>query len=233
MPRQETRRLGRNEARLRTGQHGLRLIKRQADLLELVIALVKAGNHVLAEHGFIIADDPDLDLNSHGLSEGSMADKLQPTCLPQRRPRHPTDFYALVPPDASRHQGIHGAIAFLAFSDIENGWTVSYCYSCGKRAGRDREGGMADDGTVTAGAGLVVLDQHPRRSRPPRRRLRFPPRRRDPRPRRPGCCSRATQARRAGHAARLPLGLAAVRRLVHPALACRPFPPIPGWSACT
>ena len=45
------------------------LIKRQADLLELVIALVKAGNHVLAEHGFIIGDDPDLDLNSHGLSE--------------------------------------------------------------------------------------------------------------------------------------------------------------------
>jgi hypothetical protein len=24
-----------------------------------------------------------------------MADKLQPTCLPQRWPRHPTDFYAL------------------------------------------------------------------------------------------------------------------------------------------
>ena len=95
MPRQETRRLGRNQARLRTGQHGLRLIKRQADLLELVIALVEAGNHVLAEHGVIIADDPELDLNSHGLSEGSMADKLQPTCLPQRRPRHPTDFYAL------------------------------------------------------------------------------------------------------------------------------------------
>src|SRR4051794_30514623 len=43
----------------------------------------------------VIADDPDLDLNSHGLSQGSMADKLQPTCLPRRRPRHPTDFYAL------------------------------------------------------------------------------------------------------------------------------------------
>jgi len=96
MPRQETRRLGRNQPRLRAGQHGFRLIKRQADLLELVIALVKAGNHVLAEHGVIIADDPDLDLNSHGHSEGSMADKLQPTCLPQRWPRHPTDFYALV-----------------------------------------------------------------------------------------------------------------------------------------
>ena len=95
MPRQETRRLGRNEARLRAGQHGLGLVQRQADLLELVIALVKAGNHVLAEHGFIIADDPDLDLNSHGLSEDSMADNVQPTCLPQRRPRHPTDFYAL------------------------------------------------------------------------------------------------------------------------------------------
>ena len=94
-PCQETRRLRRNQARLRTGQHDLRLIKRQADLLKLVIALVKAGNHVLAEHGVIIADDPELDLNSHGLSEGSMADKLQPTCLPQRRPRHPTDFYAL------------------------------------------------------------------------------------------------------------------------------------------
>ena len=24
-----------------------------------------------------------------------MADDVQPTCLPQRRPRHPTDFYAL------------------------------------------------------------------------------------------------------------------------------------------
>ena len=24
-----------------------------------------------------------------------MADKLQPTCLPQRQPCHPTDFYAL------------------------------------------------------------------------------------------------------------------------------------------
>src|SRR3954451_19944009 len=95
VPCQETRRLGCNEVYLRTGQHGLRLVKRQADLLELVIALVEAGNHVLAEHGFIIADDPELDLNSHGHSEGSMADKLQPTCLPQRRPRHPTDFYAL------------------------------------------------------------------------------------------------------------------------------------------
>ena len=96
MPCQETRRLGRNQARLRAGQHGLGLIKRQADLLELVIALVKAGNHVLAEHCFIIADDPDLDLDLHGHFEGSMADKLQPTCLPQRRPRHPTDFYALL-----------------------------------------------------------------------------------------------------------------------------------------
>src|SRR3954470_18746866 len=65
------------------------------DLLELVIALVKAGNHVLAEHGVIIGDDPELDLNSHGPSQGSMADKLQPTCLPQRWPRHPTDFDAL------------------------------------------------------------------------------------------------------------------------------------------
>jgi hypothetical protein len=55
MPRQETRRLGRNKAYLRTGQHGLRLIKRQADLLELVIALVEAGDHVIAEHCFIIA----------------------------------------------------------------------------------------------------------------------------------------------------------------------------------
>ena len=99
MPCQETRRLGRNQARLRTGQHGLRLIKRQADLLELVIALVKAGNHVLAEHGVIIGDDPELDLNSHGLSQGSMADKLQPTCLPapaRANPQHPTEFYALV-----------------------------------------------------------------------------------------------------------------------------------------
>jgi len=95
MPRQETRRLSRNEARLRTGQHALRLLQRQADFLELVIALVKAGNHVLAEHGVIIGDDPELDLNSHGLSQGSMADKLQPTCLPQRWPRHPTDFDAL------------------------------------------------------------------------------------------------------------------------------------------
>ena len=34
MPCQETRRLGRNQARLRTGQHGLRLLKRQADLLK-------------------------------------------------------------------------------------------------------------------------------------------------------------------------------------------------------
>ena len=96
VPCQETRRLGCNEVYLRTGQHGLRLVKRQADLLELVIALVEAGNHVVAEHGFIIADDPELDLNSHGHSEGSMADKLQPTCLPPRWPRHPTDFYALL-----------------------------------------------------------------------------------------------------------------------------------------
>ena len=69
MPCRETRRLGRNEARLSAGQHGFRLVKRQADLLELVIALVEAGDHVLAEHCVIIADDPDLDLNSHGLSE--------------------------------------------------------------------------------------------------------------------------------------------------------------------
>jgi len=48
-----------------------------------------------SEHGVIIADDPDLDLNSHRHSEGSMAEELQPTCLPQRRPCHPTDFYAL------------------------------------------------------------------------------------------------------------------------------------------
>src|SRR3954463_4432911 len=48
VPCQETRRLGCNEVYLRTGQHGLRLVKRQADLLELVIALVEAGNHVLA-----------------------------------------------------------------------------------------------------------------------------------------------------------------------------------------
>jgi hypothetical protein len=37
-------------------------------------------DHVLAENGVIIGDDPELDLNSHGLSEGSMADKLQPAC---------------------------------------------------------------------------------------------------------------------------------------------------------
>jgi hypothetical protein len=55
----------------------------------------QSRHHVLAEHGFIIGDDPKLDLNSHGLSQGSMADKLQLTCLPQRRPRHATDFYAL------------------------------------------------------------------------------------------------------------------------------------------
>ena len=95
MSRQEARRLGRNETYLRTGQYGLGLLKRQADLFELVIALVKAGDHVLAEHGVIIADDPELDLNSHRHSEGSMAEELQPTCLPQRRPCHPTDFYAL------------------------------------------------------------------------------------------------------------------------------------------
>jgi hypothetical protein len=88
--------LSRNQARLGTSQHGLGLLKRHTDLFELVITLIKAGNHVLAEHGVIIGDDPELDLNSHGLSQGSMADKLQPTCLPQRRPRHPTDFYALV-----------------------------------------------------------------------------------------------------------------------------------------
>jgi hypothetical protein len=69
MSRQKARRLRRNEPRLCAGQHAFRLIKRQADLLELVIALVKAGNHVLAEHCFIIADDPEMDLNSHGLSE--------------------------------------------------------------------------------------------------------------------------------------------------------------------
>ena len=46
MPRQKARR--RNEARLSAGQHGLGLLKRQADLLKLVITLVKAGNHVLA-----------------------------------------------------------------------------------------------------------------------------------------------------------------------------------------
>ena len=69
MPRQEIRRLGRNQARLSAGQHGLRLVKRQADLLKLVIAFVEAGNHLLAEHGVIVADDPELDLNSHGLSE--------------------------------------------------------------------------------------------------------------------------------------------------------------------
>src|SRR3954451_11485419 len=86
MPCQETRRLSRNEARLRAGQHGLGLLKRQADLLELVITLVKAGNHVLAEHGVIIADDPELDLNSHGISEGSVAEELQPTCLHQHGP---------------------------------------------------------------------------------------------------------------------------------------------------
>jgi hypothetical protein len=86
MPCQETRRLGRNQARLRTGQHGLGLSKRQADLLEVVITLVKAGNHVVAQHVIIVSDDPKLDLNSHGLSEGSMAEELQPTCLPQRRP---------------------------------------------------------------------------------------------------------------------------------------------------
>jgi hypothetical protein len=95
MSRQETRRLSRNQVRLRTGQNGFRLIKRHTDLLKLVVALVEAGNHVLAEHGVIIADDPELDLNSHGHSEGSMADKIQPTCLPQRWPRYPTDFYAL------------------------------------------------------------------------------------------------------------------------------------------
>ena len=44
MPRQKARRLGRNEARLSAGQHGFRLVKRQADFLELVITLVKAGN---------------------------------------------------------------------------------------------------------------------------------------------------------------------------------------------
>jgi hypothetical protein len=58
-----------NQARLGTSQHGLGLLKRHTDLFELVITLVKAGNHVLAEHGFIIGDDPELDLNSHGLSE--------------------------------------------------------------------------------------------------------------------------------------------------------------------
>jgi len=31
---------------------------------------VKAGNHVVAEHVFIIGDDLELDLNSHGHSEG-------------------------------------------------------------------------------------------------------------------------------------------------------------------
>src|SRR3954464_4898034 len=36
MPRQKPRRRGRNEAYLRPGQHGLRLLKRQADLLEVV-----------------------------------------------------------------------------------------------------------------------------------------------------------------------------------------------------
>ena len=78
--------------RWRTGQHGLGLVKRQADLLDLVIALVEAGDHVIAEHVFIIADDPDLDLNSHRHSEGSMAEELQPTCLPHRRLRQLTDF---------------------------------------------------------------------------------------------------------------------------------------------
>jgi hypothetical protein len=86
MPRQETRRLGRNQPRLRAGQHGFRLIKRQADLLKLVITLAKAGNHLVAEHVIIVSDDPKLDLNSHGLSEGSIADDVQPTCLPQHRP---------------------------------------------------------------------------------------------------------------------------------------------------
>jgi hypothetical protein len=82
MPRQETRRLGRNEPRLHAGQHGPGLVKRQADLLELVITPVKAGNYVLAEHGLIIVADPELDLNSHGLSE---AEWLKNSSLPAFR----------------------------------------------------------------------------------------------------------------------------------------------------
>jgi len=35
----------------------------------VVIALVEAGNHLIAEHVIIVSDDPGLDLNSHGLSE--------------------------------------------------------------------------------------------------------------------------------------------------------------------
>jgi hypothetical protein len=68
VPRQETCRLSRNQVRLRAGQHGLSLVECQADFLEPVIALVEAGDHVVAEH-IIVADDPELDLNSHGPSE--------------------------------------------------------------------------------------------------------------------------------------------------------------------
>ena len=76
---------------------------------------------------------------------------------------------------------------------------------------------MADGEVFTGGnrAGAGGVDRHPRRPRAARGRLRSGPRRRDPRARRPGRRLRHPGAR-AGHAARLPLRLAPVRRLVRP-----------------
>jgi hypothetical protein len=91
-----------------------------------------------------------------------------------------------------------------------------------------RRGFHRRDGAGRAGG----ADRHPRRPRAARGPLRPWPCRRDPRARRPGRGS--TPPRRAGRARCAPTARPGASTTPGaPALACRPFPPIPGWSGCT
>jgi len=70
MPRQKTYRLGGDHASLDAGQRRLGFVKREADHLEPVVGLVEVENLVVADHGVVVADDAELELNTHGRSPG-------------------------------------------------------------------------------------------------------------------------------------------------------------------
>src|SRR4051794_22685390 len=70
MPLQKARRLGTHHAFLDANQYGLGVGERQADRLQSVIVLVEMQDLVFADYTVVVADDPELDLDTHARPKG-------------------------------------------------------------------------------------------------------------------------------------------------------------------
>src|SRR5689334_10961237 len=104
MPGSVTRRLGRDQALLDAGQQRLGLGERQAERLQPVVALVEEQEFgVVADHAFVLRDNPELNLDTHAHSASGYVGG--PAYPPPPSPATPASHGSACTPCASRPPG--------------------------------------------------------------------------------------------------------------------------------